>query len=117
MSAAMKDAAAYSWQGAGLKLKPTAPTTKAAGAWVAEAEAAMREAPSDTPHRRLLIDCERLHCRWPIDGFGADLMACGDATRKNSPYCPAHHARAYVPPPWRTASVGGVVRKVAGVVN
>jgi len=40
----------------------------------------------DTPHRRLLIDCA------------------------------AHHAFASVPPPWKTASVGGaprgVVRKV-----
>lgn len=92
--------------------------TMAAGAWVQEAEAAMHEAPSVTPHRRLLIECERLHCRWPVDGSGADLVACGDLVRDGSSYCERHHIRAYAPPPWRTVSVGGVVRKVAGgVVN
>lgn len=88
--------------------------TVAAGAWVQAAEAAMREAPADTPHRRFLIDCERLHCRWPVDGAGAALMACGDAVQPCSSYCERHHARAHVPPPWRTVSVGGVVRRVDG---
>lgn len=91
--------------------------TMAAGAWVQAAEAAMHEAPSVTPHRRLLIDCERHHCRWPVDGAGADLMACGDAARPGSSYCPKHHARAYAPPPWKTASVGGVRRVNGAVVN
>lgn len=77
----------------------------------------MDEAPADTPNRRLLIDCERLHCRWPVDGSGADLMVCGGEVRQGSPYCEAHHVRAYAPPPWKTVSVGGVVRKVAGAVN
>lgn len=71
----------------------------------------------DTGHRRLLIDCERLHCRWPVDGSGADLMVCGDLVRDGSPYCPRHHALAYAAPPWKTVSVGaaprGVVRKVS----
>jgi len=88
--------------------------TMAAGAWVQAAEAAMREAPADTPHRRLLIDCERLHCRWPVDGSGADLVACGDMVQPGSSYCERHHARAYAPPPWRTVSVGGVVRRADG---
>ena len=90
--------------------------TVAAGAWVQEAEAAMGEAPADTPHRRLLIDCERLHCRWPVDGGGAHLMVCGDAVQPGSSYCPRHHARAYAPPPWKTASVGGIVRRADGTV-
>ncbi|MFG1277465.1 GcrA family cell cycle regulator [Xanthobacter autotrophicus] len=83
----------------------------------------------DTGHRRLLIDGERLHCRWPVDGASAELMTCGDLVRDGTPYCEVHHALAYVPPPWRTVSVGGaprgVVRKVsdaatgaaAGAVN
>lgn len=88
--------------------------TMAAGPWVQAAEAAMREVPADTPHRRLLIDCERLHCRWPVDGAGADLMVCGDAARPGSSYCGRHHIRAYAPPPWKTVSVGGVVLRTDG---
>ncbi|MFG1339583.1 GcrA family cell cycle regulator [Xanthobacter autotrophicus] len=68
----------------------------------------------DTGDHRLLIDCERLHCRWPVDGSGADLVVCGDLVRDGSSYCEAHHARAHVPPPWRTVSVGGAARKAAG---
>lgn len=105
----------HSWRNGGPNA--TSLTKKAAGAWVQEAEAAMRDAPADTPHRRLLIECERQHCRWPVDGAGADLMVCGDLVRDGSSYCERHHIRAYAPPPWRTVSVGGVVRKVVGVPN
>lgn len=110
----MAEDTAHSWR-SGVP-NATAPTKQVAVASVQETEAGMCEAPADTPHRRLLIDCERQHCRWPVDGAGADLMACGDLVRDGSSYCERHHARAYVPPPWKVASVGGVVRRVRGGV-
>jgi len=111
----MAEDTGHSWRNGGPNA--TSPTKKAAGAWVQTAEAAMGEASSDTPHRRLLIDCERLHCRWPVDGAGADLAVCGDLVRDGSSYCGRLHARAYAPPPWRAVVVGGAISKIPNVVN
>jgi GcrA cell cycle regulator len=36
-------------------------------------------------------------CAWPVDGQGADLMACGQPVREGSSYCGTHHRLAWIP--------------------
>jgi len=46
-----------------------------------------------------LVALKERMCRWPIGHPGEpDFHFCGGEARPNSPYCPEHHVRAYMPP-------------------
>jgi GcrA cell cycle regulator len=44
-----------------------------------------------------LVFREARQCAWPVDGQGADLMACGEPVQTGSSYCGAHHRMAWIP--------------------
>ena len=51
------------------------------------------------PSKLTLVALKERMCRWPIGHPGElDFHFCGGEARPNSPYCPEHHARAYMPP-------------------
>ena len=50
------------------------------------------------PPMLTLVALKERMCKWPIGHPGApDFHFCGDEARPNSPYCPEHHVRAYMP--------------------
>jgi GcrA cell cycle regulator len=51
------------------------------------------------PPKLTLVALKERMCRWPIGHPGEPgFHFCGGEARPNSPYCPEHHVRAYVPP-------------------
>ena len=51
------------------------------------------------PPKLTLVALKERMCKWPIGHPGEpDFHFCGSDARPNSPYCPEHHARAYMPP-------------------
>jgi len=51
------------------------------------------------PPMLTLVALKERVCRWPIGHPGEpDFHFCGGEARPNSPYCPEHHVRAYMPP-------------------
>ena len=45
-----------------------------------------------------LVALKERMCKWPIGHPGEpEFHFCGDEARPNSPYCPEHHVRAYMP--------------------
>ena len=50
------------------------------------------------PSKLTLVALKERMCKWPIGHPGeTDFHFCGGEARSNSPYCPEHHARAYMP--------------------
>lgn len=47
------------------------------------------------PRRVPMESLQSVHCRWPYE-FAGDVVFCGHPAKAQSPYCPAHHRRAYV---------------------
>ena len=67
---------------------------------------------SKAPKLTLVALKERM-CRWPVGHPGEpDFHFCGGEARPNSPYCPEHHARAYMPPKKKEA-MGRVTRSAS----
>lgn len=61
--------------------RPTlAPTNRASGS---------------SPQLTSLIELTPAQCRWPRE-FAGETYFCGHPVRPESPYCPAHHQRAYL---------------------
>ena len=51
------------------------------------------------PPMLTLVALKERMCKWPIGHPGEpDFHFCGNEARPNSPYCPEHHVRAYMPP-------------------
>ena len=51
------------------------------------------------PPKLTLVALKERMCKWPIGHPGEpDFHFCGGEARPNSPYCPEHHVRAYMPP-------------------
>jgi GcrA cell cycle regulator len=44
-----------------------------------------------------LVDRAPCRCAWPVAGQGADTLACGEAVKTGSSYCPTHHRLAWIP--------------------
>jgi len=44
-----------------------------------------------------LVDRAPCACAWPVAGQGADTLACGEAVKTGSSYCPTHHRLAWIP--------------------
>ena len=44
-----------------------------------------------------LVDRAPCRCAWPVGEQGADTLACGEAVKTGSSYCPTHHRLAWIP--------------------
>jgi hypothetical protein len=44
-----------------------------------------------------LVDRAPCACAWPVGEQGADTLACGEAVKTSSSYCPTHHRLAWIP--------------------
>lgn len=44
------------------------------------------------------IDLAPGACRWPIEGYGADMLCCGAPQADERPYCATHERIAHQPP-------------------
>ncbi|MGA7489043.1 MAG: GcrA family cell cycle regulator [Xanthobacteraceae bacterium] len=94
--------------------------------WISEAEPYVDDpiADADVPlsQRRSLLELDRGTCRWPIgDPASPHFSFCGAEPSAGKPYCTAHCARAYRPPPQtmsRVASANApssaLIRRAAG---
>jgi len=70
---------------------------RACGVSHVEAASEAELEPEKPATRVLTHEIENHHCRWPVDGTGAETLFCGANQVEGSSYCAQHSRMAYLP--------------------
>lgn len=78
----------------------------------AEEEGIMPPIPPAETEAVTVMSVRHGQCRWPMGSpsDGGEMPMCGHETHNGLPYCPFHHAKAYVKPIKSKAKVNGLRR-------